>query len=192
MKRIYWIVISLLFIVNCSKNETEEKIQLNKIVSAVLKYESNRNALKDNIYLVNPELLKLTIYTPSLKEISGEEPGPPPFFNKSIVRLLDFKKSKSEERKSDSLNLLTQNNYILDSLKVDDKINFNIKLAHKEEVDHPIKLYQFSNPLYFNDKFAYIEYKYRDTSFGIGFGYLLEKQKDGTWLVKDIVNTFIT
>ncbi|WP_294247514.1 hypothetical protein [uncultured Chryseobacterium sp.] len=31
-----------------------------------------------------------------------------------------------------------------------------------------------------------------DTSFGIGFGYLLEKQEDGSWTVKKTINTFMT
>ncbi|MDC8105406.1 hypothetical protein ACNFU2_10915 [Chryseobacterium sp. PTM-20240506] len=192
MRKIFWVLIVVLFTVSCSKSKKQEETELNKIVSAVLKYESNRNPSKENPYLVDPKLLQLKIYTPSPKEMLGEEPGPPPFFNKSVVHLLDLKNSKSGERKSDSLHLLIQNKYILDSLKIDDKINSNIRLAHKEEVDHPIKLYQFSNPLYFNDRFAYIEYKYHDTSFVIGFGYLLEKQKDGSWEVKRVTNTFMT
>ncbi|REC62863.1 hypothetical protein DRF65_08555 [Chryseobacterium pennae] len=192
MKKIYWILIVIFFTISCSKSKIQEKTELNKIVNVVLKYESNRNSLKENIYLINPELLKLKIYTPSLKEMLGEEPGPPPSFNKSVVRLLDLRHRKSQERKSDSLKLLQQNQYIFDTLKVDDKINPNIKLANKEEINNRIELYQFSNPVYFNDGFAYIELKYNDTSFGIGFAYLLEKQKNGEWMVKKMLNTFIT
>nr|WP_315026333.1 hypothetical protein [uncultured Chryseobacterium sp.] len=190
--RHYWIVISLLLIISCSKDKTAEKVELNKIVNAVLKYESNRHASKENTYLVNPELVQLKIYIPSPKEMLGEEPGPPPFFNKSVVHLLDLRHSKSEERKSDSLHLLQQNQYIFDSLKIDNKINPNIKLADKNEINNRIKLCEFSNPVYFNDRFAYIESIYYDSVFGIGFGYLLEKQKDGSWMVKKMINTFIT
>lgn len=192
MKKIYWIVILLLFIVSCSKNRTEENIKLNKIVHSVLKYESDRRALNENIYLVNPKLLRLQIYTPSQKEMLGEEPGPPPFFNKSVVHLLDLKKSRPEERKSDSVYLLQQNQYIFDSLKVDSKINHNIKLATKEDINNRIKFCEFSNPVYFKDGYAYIESRYFDSAFGIGFGYLLEKQKEGNWMVKKVINTFIT
>lgn len=190
--RTYWIIILLLFIVSCSKNKTEEKTELNKIVNSVLKYKSNRNSSINNMYLIDPELQKLNIYVPSQKEILGEEPGPPPFFSRSIIQLLDLKHSQSGERKSDSLNLLKQNQYIFDSLKVDHAINPNLKLANKKEIDSGIKSYQFSNPVYFNDRFVYIESIYRESVFGIGFGYLLEKQKDGNWIVKKIVNTFIT
>ncbi|MDW9379956.1 hypothetical protein [Chryseobacterium sp. JV558] len=192
MKRIYLIWISLLFIVSCSKSNTKEKAELNKIVNAVLKYESNRSTSKENIYLVNPELLQLKVYSPSKKEILGEEPGPPPFFNKSVVHLLDLKNNKSEERKSDSLHLLQQNQYIFDSLKVDRKINPNIKFATKKDISNRIKFCEFSNPVYFKDGYAYIESRYFDSAFGIGFGYLLEKQKEGNWMVKKVINTFIT
>ncbi|UKB83347.1 hypothetical protein LF887_20400 [Chryseobacterium sp. MEBOG06] len=192
MKKIFWILIVVLFTVSCSKSKKQEETELNKIVNAVLKYEYNRNASKENPYLVNPELLQLKIYTPSPKEMLGEEPGPPPFFNKSVVHLLDFKNNKSEERKSDSLHLLQQNQYVFDSLKVDRKINPNIKLATKEDINNRVKFCEFSNPVYFKDGHAYIESRYFDSSFGIGFGYLLEKQKDGNWMVKKVINTFIT
>lgn len=192
MGRIYIILISLFLILSCSKNKTEEKTELNKIVNAVLKYESNRNALSNNTYLIDPELQKLEVYIPSQKETLGEEPGPPPFFNKKIIHLLDLKSSQSKERKLDSLNLIKQNKYIFDSLKVDYKINPNIKLANKNELYKRIKLYQFSNPIYFNDNFVYIELNYHDSGFGIGYGYLLEKQKGGNWIVKKMTNTFIT
>ncbi|ASK30651.1 hypothetical protein CEY12_11240 [Chryseobacterium sp. T16E-39] len=190
--RTYWILISFIFIVSCSKNKTLEKTELNKIVNSVLKYTSTRNSSINNTYLINPALQKLNIYIPSQKEISGEEPGPPPFFSRSIIELLDLKHSQFGERKSDSLNILKQNQYIFDSLKVDYKINTNLKLANKKEIDRRIESYQFSNPVYYNDKFVYIELIYRKSVFGIGFGYLLEKQKDGNWVVKKIVDTFIT
>ncbi|WP_123912788.1 hypothetical protein [Chryseobacterium pennipullorum] len=192
MKKIFWILIVVLFTVSCSKSKKQEETELNKIVNAVLKYESNRSTSKENIYLVNPKLLQLKVYSPSKKEILGEEPGPPPFFNKSVAHLLDLKNNKSEERKSDSLHLLQQNQYFFDSLKVDRKINPNIKLASKEDINNRIKFCEFSNPVYFKDGSTYIEARYFDSSFGIGFGYLLEKQKDGNWMVKKIINTFIT
>lgn len=183
-----WIIVPLLLIVSCSKNKTKEKTELNKILHAVFKYESNHNPSKENIHLANPKLLQLKIYTPSPKEILGEEPPPPPVFNTNIVRLLDLRNSQSAERKTDSLNLLKQEKYIFDSIIIDDKINPNIRLANKDDVHNSIELYQFSNPVYFNDRFVYIELIHHD----YGFGFLLEKQKDGSWIVKESVNTFIT
>ena len=192
MNKIFFVIISLI-IIGCSKKEKDEKVELNKILYSVLKNESKRNNFnKNHQFLINPELKKLKIYVPSQKEILGEEPGPPSFFNKNIIRLLDLKGSKFRNRKSDSLNLLKKNVYIFDSLNIDTKINSNIQIAHKQDIDRQKKLYQFSNPVYFNDNFVYIETIYRDSVFGIGFGYLLEKQKDGSWIIKEITNTFIT
>ncbi|MEG0762072.1 hypothetical protein [Chryseobacterium sp.] len=192
MNKIFFVIISLI-IIGCSKKEKDEKVELNKILYSVLKNESKRNNFnKNHQFLINPELKKLKIYVPSQKEILGEEPGPPSFFNKNIIRLLDLKGSKFRNRKSDSLNLLKKNVYIFDSLNIDTKINSNIQIANKQDIDRQKKLYQFSNPVYFNDNFVYIETIYRDSVFGIGFGYLLEKQKDGSWIIKEITNTFIT
>lgn len=192
MNKIFFVIISLI-IIGCSKKEKDEKVELNKILYSVLKNESKTNNFnKNHQFLINPELKKLKIYVPSQKEILGEEPGPPSFFNKNIIRLLDLKGSKFRNRKSDSLNLLKQNVYIFDSLNIDTKINSNIQIANKQDIDRQKKLYQFSNPVYFNDNFVYIETIYRDSVFGIGFGYLLEKQKDGSWIIKEITNTFIT
>lgn len=192
MNKIFFVIISLI-IIGCSKKEKDEKAELNKILYSVLKNESKRNNFnKNHQFLINPELKKLKIYVPSQKEILGEEPGPPSFFNKNIIRLLDLKGSKFRNRKSDSLNLLKKNVYIFDSLNIDTKINSNTQIANKQDIDRQKKLYQFSNPVYFNDNFVYIETIYRDSVFGIGFGYLLEKQKDGSWIIKEITNTFIT
>ena len=188
----FWILISFILIAGCSPNHTGEKTELNKIVNAVLKYEANREAPRNNKFLVNPKLRLLKIYIPSQKQILREEPPPPPVFNKSIIGLLDFKNSQSGERKADSLNLLKQNKYIFDSITIDDKINPNIKMANKTEIQSPIELYQFSNPVYFNDCFVYIEVIYHNYNWGTGFGYLLEKQKDGSWVVKERTITFIT
>lgn len=193
MKKIFLLIFSLTLIISCSKNKFAEKRELNKIFNTVLKYESNRKNLnKNEKFLINPELQKLNIYVPSEKEILGEEPGPPPFFNKNIIYLLNLKKGENENRKSDSLNLLKQNKYIFDSIQIDNNINSNIKIANKNEIKNRIKLYKFSNPVYFSENFAYIETIYYETVFGIGFGYLLEKQKDGNWKVINITNTFIT
>ncbi|KUY19624.1 hypothetical protein BAZ12_05010 [Elizabethkingia miricola] len=184
----YWIIVSLLLIVSCSKNKTKEKTELNKILHAVLKYKSDWETLNNNIFLVYPKLRQLKVRVPSQKEILGEEPPPPPVFNTNIVRLLDLRNSQSAERKTDSLNLLKHDKYIFDSIIIDDKINPNIRLANKDDVHNSIELYQFSNPVYFNDRFVYIELIHHD----YGFGFLLEKQKDGSWIVKESVNTFIT
>jgi hypothetical protein len=193
MNKIFSLTISMTFLISCTKNEMNEKIEVNKILNTILKYESKRNSFRANHkFLINPEFQKLKIYVPSQKEILGEEPGPPPFFNKNIIHLLDLKGSKFKNRKSDSLNLLKQNVYIFDSLNIDAEINSNIQIANKQEIDKRKKLYQFSNPVYFNENFVYIETIYYDSVFGIGFGYLLEKQKDGSWIIKEITNTFIT
>ncbi|MCY0977502.1 hypothetical protein PGH12_18770 [Chryseobacterium wangxinyae] len=193
MNKIFLLIISLTLLISCTKSEMKEKIEVNKILNTILKYESKRNSFNANYkFLINPEFQKLKIYVPSQKEILGEEPGPPPFFNRNIIRLLDLKGSKFKNRKSDSINLLKQNIYIFNSLYIDTKINSNIQIANKQEIDKRVQLYQFSNPVYFNDNFVYIESIYRDSVFGIGFGYLLEKQKDGSWIIKEITNTFIT
>ncbi|MDV3540624.1 hypothetical protein CMU94_16010 [Elizabethkingia anophelis] len=188
MKHIYWLILSFIFIVGCSPNHTEEKTELNKILHAVLKYKSDWETPNNNIFLVNPKLRQLKVRVPSQKEILREEPPPPPIFNTNIVRLLDLRNSQSTERKTDSLNLLKQEKYIFDSIIIDDKINPNIKLVNKDEAHNSIESYQFSNPVYFNDRFVYIELIHHD----YGFGFLLEKQKDGSWIVKESVNTFIT
>ena len=191
MKKIF--LLSLVFLVGCTKNTINEKIELNRILSAVLKHESKRNDFNTNHqFLINPELQKLNIYVPSQKEILGEEPGPPPFFNKNIIDLLDLKGNKFKDRKSDSLNLLKQNFYVFDSINIDTKINPNIKIADIEEIDNRIQLYQFSNPVYFNKHYVYIEILHYQSVFGIGFGYVLEKQKNENWKIKKIINTFIT
>lgn len=193
MKIILSFIALIILNVSCTKDKTDEKMELNKIVNAIFKYESARKKLKkEYLFLVNPEFNKLRIYIPSQKEILGEEPGPPPFFNKNIIELLDFSKIDERIRKKDSINLLKQNNYAFDSLYIDSKINPNIKLANKSEIYNRIDLYKFSNPIYFDDNLVYIETMYYETVFGIGFGYLLEKQKNGSWKIKKIRNTFIT
>jgi len=193
MKKILLLIISFFLLVGCTKNTIIEKIELNRILNAVLKYESERSAFsKKHQFLINPKLQKLKIYVPSQKEILGEEPGPPPFFNKNIIHLLDLKGTKFKNRKSDSLNLLKQNSYIFDSLNIDTKINSNIKIANIKEIAQRIEQYQFSNPVYFDKNYVYIEVIYYKSVFGIGFGYLLEKEKNGNWTIKKVINTFIT
>ncbi|MCW3168362.1 hypothetical protein OMO38_07465 [Chryseobacterium sp. 09-1422] len=193
MNKIIVGIVSLIFMIGCSKSNEQEKIELNKMLNTVLKYESERYGFsKNHKFLINGELRKLKIYIPGRKEILGEEPGPPSSLNKNIIRLLDLNENEFKSRKSDSLNLLKQNAYIFDSLYIDPKINLNIAVADKEEVYRRKKLYQFSNPVYFNENIAYIETSYYESVFGIGFGYLLEKQKNGDWKIKKIINTFIT
>ncbi|WP_435525660.1 hypothetical protein [Chryseobacterium indoltheticum] len=193
MNKISLIIVSLVFIISCSKKEEDEKLEFNRILNAVLKYESNRNSFDNSHqFLISPELQKIKTYVPSQKEILGEEPGPPSFFNKNIIRLLNLKENNLKNRKSDSLNLLKQNVYIFDSLNIDTKINLNIKVANKEEIDKRMKLYQFSNPIYFDENSAYIETIYHDSAFGIGLDIYLKNKKDGSWIIKKIVNTFIT
>lgn len=193
MNKIIVVIVSLIFMIGCSKSNEQEKIELNKMLNTVLKYESERYGFsKNHKFLINGELRKLKIYIPGRKEILGEEPGPPSSLNKNIIRLLDLNENEFKSRKSDSLNLLKQNAYIFDSLYIDPKINLNIAVADKEEVYRRKKLYQFSNPVYFNENIAYIETSYYESVFGIGFGYLLEKQKNGDWKIKKIINTFIT
>lgn len=193
MKKILLSLISLFLIIRCNHNEAQEKIKLNMILNTLLKYELNQKKLsKKYKFLIDPELHKLKIYVPSQKEILGEEPGLPPFSNKNIIHLLDLKQDQSSKRKIDSLNLVKQKKYLFDSLVIDKKINPNIKIANKEEIKIRKNLYQFSNPIYFDNEFVYVETRYYDTSFGIGYGYLLKKQKDGNWKVLKVINTFIT
>lgn len=193
MRRLLLILIGSILFTSCTDKKTEQNIELNRIMNGVLKYESKRKKLDSNYkFLVSSELDKLKIYIPSQKEILGEEPGPPPFFNRNIIRLLDLNKDNSENRKSDSLNLLKQNNYVFDSIQLEKSINKNIIVANKNEIDKRKNLYIFSNPVFYNDKFTYIETNFYDSSFGIGFGYILEKQKNGNWKVIKIENTFIT
>lgn len=192
MNKIIVVILSLIFFIGCSKSNEQEKIELNKMLNTVLKYEYERYGFsKKHKFLINGELRKLKIYIPGRKEILGEEPGPPASLNKNIIRLLDLNENEFKSRKSDSLNLLKQNEYIFDSLYIDPKINLNIAVAGKEEVYRRKKLYQFSNPVYFNENIAYIETSYYESVFGIGFGYLLEKEKNGDWKIKKIINTFI-
>jgi len=158
MNKIIVVLVSLIFFIGCSKSNEQEKIELNKMLNTVLKYESQRYGFsKNHKFLINGELRKLKIYIPDRKEILGEEPGPPSSLNKNIIRLLDLNENEFKSRKSDSLNLLKQNAYIFDSLYADPKINLNIAVAGKEEVYRRKKLYQFSNPVYFNENIAYIE-----------------------------------
>lgn len=192
MIRIFLGLLSGFLLFSCSKTEKEESIELNQILNAVLKNESARRESVSLQYTINKELQPLAAYVPTLKEISGEEPGLSSFSSRSVVRILDLNHRRPEERRSDSLHLLKQKQYVFDSIPLDKTINPNIRLAGKKEADQRNRIYQFSNPLYLNDHTVYIESILFDTSFGIGFGYLLEKQKNGKWIVKKMINTFIT
>jgi hypothetical protein len=113
MNKIIVGIVSLIFMIGCSKSNEQEKIELNKMLNTVLKYESERYGFsKNHKFLINGELRKLKIYIPGRKEILGEEPGPPSSLNKNIIRLLDLNENEFKSRKSDSLNLLKQNAYI--------------------------------------------------------------------------------
>lgn len=181
-----------ILLVSCSKSKKEESAELNQILNAVLKNESARRESAHLQYTINKELQPLAVYVPTPKEISGEEPGPSSISSISIVRILDLSHWRPAERRSDSLHLLKQKQYVFNSIPLDKTINPNIRLAGKKEADERNRIYQFSNPLYLNDHIVYIESMFFDTSFGIGFGYLLEKQKNGKWVVKKMTNTFIT
>lgn len=177
---------------SCSKTEKEESAELNRILNAVLKNESVRRESPHLQYTINKEIQPLTVYVPTAIEISGEEPGLASTSSRNIVRIIDLIHSRPEERRSDSLHLLKQKRYLFDSIPLDKTINPNIRLAGKKEADERNRIYQFSNPLYLNDHIVYIESIFFDTSFGIGFGYLLVKEKDGSWTVNKMINTFIT
>ena len=177
---------------SCSKTKKGESAELNQILNAVLKNESARRESAHLQYTINKELQPLAVYVPTAKEISGEEPGQSSTSSRSIVRILDLNHRQPEERRSDSLHLLKQKQYVFDSIPLDKTINPNIRLAGKKEADERNRIYQFSNPLYLNDHTVYIESIFFDTSFGIGFGYLLVKDKEGKWIVKKMINTFIT
>ncbi|WP_294324703.1 hypothetical protein [uncultured Chryseobacterium sp.] len=192
MIRIFLALLSSVLLFSCSKTEKEESTELNNILNTVLKNESARRESAHLQYTINKEIQPLTVYVPTAKEPSGEEPGLSSFSSRSIVRILDLNHSRPEDRKSDSLHLLKQKQYVFDSIPLDKTINPNIRLAGKKEADQRNRVYQFSNPLYLNEHTVYIESMFFDTSFGIGFGYLLEKQEDGRWIVKKTINTFMT
>jgi len=166
-----------ILLVSCSKSKKEESTELNHILNAVLKNESAHKGSAHLQYTINKELQPLTVYVPTAKEISGEEPGPSSISSKSIVRILNLNHSRPEDRKSDSLHLLKQKQYVFDYIPLDKTINPSIRLAGKKEADQRNRIYQFSNPLYLNDHTVYIESIFFDTSFGIGFGCMLENRK---------------
>lgn len=192
MMRIFLAIFLGILLFSCSKTRKEESAELNQILNAVLKNESPRKESASLQYTINKELQPLAVYVPTAKEISGEEPGPSSISNISIVRILDLNYLRTEERRSDSLHLLKQKRYLFDSIPLDKTINPNIRLAGKKEADERNRIYQFSNPLYLNNHIVYIESMFFDTSFGIGFGYLLVKEKEGSWTVNKMINTFIT
>lgn len=192
MIRIFLATFLSILLFSCSKSKKEESAELNHILNAVLKNESARRESPHLQYTINKEIQPLTVYVPTAKEISGEEPGLASTSNRNIVRIIDLIHSRPEERRSDSLHLLKQKRYLFDSIPLDKTINPNIRLAGKKEADQRNRIYQFSNPLYLNDHTVYIESIFFDTSFGMGFGYLLEKEIDGKWIVKKMINTFIT
>jgi hypothetical protein len=190
--RIFLAVLSGILLFSCSKSKKEESTELNYILHAVLKDESARRGSGHHQYVINPQLQPLMVYVPTVKEISGEHVEAPSFSSKNIVNILDLNHSRPEERTLDSLYLLQEKRFIFDTIPLNKTINENIRLAGEKEVDMQKKIFQFSNPLYLNDHTVYIQSMYFDSSFRIGFGYLLEKQKGGKWIVKKVVNTFIT
>jgi hypothetical protein len=190
--RIFLAVLSGIVLFSCSKTKKEESTELNYILNAVLKDESSRRGSGHHQYIINPQLQPLKVYVPTAKEISGEYVEAPSISSKNILHILDLTHSRPEERTSDSLYLLQEKRYIFDTIPLNKTINENIRLAGEKEVDMQKKIFQFSNLLYLNDHTVYIQSMYFDSSFRIGFGYLLEKQKDGSWIVKKMINTFIT
>jgi hypothetical protein len=190
--RIFLALLSGIFLFSCSKTKKEESTELNYILHAVLKDESARRGSGHHQYVINPQLQPLTVYVPTAKEISGDYVKVPSFSSKNIVSILDLNHSRSEERTLDSLYLLQEKRFIFDTIPLNKTINENIRLARKKELDMQKKIFQFSNPLYLNDHTVYIQSMYFDSSFRIGFGYVLVKEKDGKWIVKKMINTFIT
>ena len=160
----------LLFLTGCKNSAKEENRELNQIVKAVtLDTESFNNS----IIFIKDSLKQLVIYIPTKDEIEKRIPPPPPGKTTSILRLLDFKKNYTE---NDSLKLLNQNNYPLKKIVLDKSINPNIKIWNKSSKE---KLFlSVSNPIYFEDNFAYIEVGYYEYGFSKGTAYLLKKENE--------------
>ena len=163
-------ILILVFLISCEDSEKKENTELNKIVKAVI----SDNKFYDNkeIFIID-SLRQLVIYVPAKDEIEQKIPPPPPGKTTSIIRLLDFKKNCTV---NDSLKLLKQNNYLLKKIVLDKTINPNIKIWEKSSKE---KIFlSFSNPLYFDDDFTYIEVGYFEYGFSKGTAYLLKKENE--------------
>jgi|GEM_PF-1992198 len=193
MKNLITLLIISLISYNCKKNEKNQILEINMMINSILKYEAeNRKTPENYLFNVSSNLNKLKVYIPTQQEINGEIPGPPSRFNKSIVRLLDLKSDKQSKRVIDSIKLLTQEEFKIQKIVIDKKINKNINLIETEASRNSDKLFAFTNPIYLDENNAYIEAEYFDHGFGIGFGYLIEKDKKGNWKIIKQINTFIT
>lgn len=163
-------ILTIIFLISCEKSVKNENSEINGILKAVT---SDMKSLDNKEILIKDSLKQLVIYVPSKDEIEQKIPPPPPGKTTSILRLLDFKKNYTEK---DSLKLLTQNNYPLKKIVLDKSINPNIKIWNKNSKE---KLFlSFSNPIYFEDNFAYIEVGYYEYAFSSGTAFLLKKEND--------------
>ena len=155
---------------SCENSIKNENTELNGILRAIT---SDMKSLDNKEILIKDSLKQLVIYVPSKDEIEQKIPPPPPGKTTSILRLLDFKKNY---KKNDSLKLLSQNNYPLKKIVLDKSINPNIKICNKSSKE---KIFlSFSNPIYFEDNFAYIEVGYYEYGFSSGRAFLLKKQNE--------------
>ena len=160
----------LIFLNGCKNSAKEENSELNQIVKAVT---LDAKPFNDSNIFIKDSLKQLVIYIPTKDEIEQRIPPPQPGKTTSILRLLDFKKNYT---KNDSLKLLSQNNYPLKKIVLDKSINPNIKIWNKSSKE---KIFlSFSNPIYFEDNFAYIEVGYYEYGFSSGRAYLLKKQNE--------------
>lgn len=193
MKNLITLFILSLISLNCKKSEENQILEFNKMINSILKYETENRKIPENIkFNVSSNLNILKVYIPSEQEINGEIPGPPSRFNKNIVRLLDLKNDKKTKREKDSIKLLNQEEFKIQKVIIDKKINKNINIITTEATRNSDKLFAFTNPIYLDENNAYIETEYFDHGFGIGFGYLIQKDKDGNWNIIKQINTFIT
>lgn len=174
MKYVISTLTIMVFLISCENAVKNENLELNGILRAVT---SNTKPVDNKEILIKDSLKQLVIYVPSKDEIEQKIPPPPPGKTTSILRLLDFKKNYTE---NDSLKLLIQNAYPLKKIVLDKSLNPNIKVWNKNSKG---KIFlSFSNPIYFEDNFAYIEVGFNEYAFTSGTAFLLKKEND-VWKV---------
>ncbi|QBO57055.1 hypothetical protein [Chryseobacterium salivictor] len=174
-KIIYFFTILLSY---CKNSNIEENVKLNQIISPIV---DNERRFSTSLVYITDSLKQLKVYVPTKDEIEQRIPPPPPGKTTNIIHLLEFKKNYT---KKDSLELLKQAEYYLKTIKLDSKINKNLKVISSKLIDNRETHLSFSTPLYFSDDFVYIEVGFYDHGFSRGTGYLL-KNEGNSWKIVD-------